>query len=43
MKLRIKNHTGDVHFGYHSTLKCTRQGKTFAEFDNFSPADVDSL
>lgn len=43
MKLRIKNHTGDVHFGYHSTLKCTRQGKTFAEFDNVSPADVDSL
>lgn len=43
MKLRIKNHTGDVHFGYNSTLKCTRQGKTFAEFDNVSPAEVDSL
>ncbi|MBR5675329.1 MAG: hypothetical protein IKX14_02665 [Neisseriaceae bacterium] len=42
MKLRIKNHVGDVHFG-NSSLKCSKQGKTFAEFDNVSPADIGHL
>lgn len=41
MKMRIKNHTGKLELGYAFNREPSKQGKTFAEFDNVSPADVD--